>query len=98
LFIDNWRWEGVPFYLRSGKALWKRGTEVVVRFKPAPTALLRGGASLNPSANRLIFHVQPDQAIEVTFQAKVPGPARALEPVNMPFTSTDAFQAGRATG
>ena len=79
LFIDNWRWEGVPIYLRSGKSLWKRGTEIVVQFKKAPGGHLprhaRRRSASNP--NRLIFHIQPDQGIELRFHAKTPGPAHA---------------------
>src|SRR3954447_9691276 len=85
LFIDNWRWEGVPVYLRSGKALWKRGTEVVVQFRRAPGALFRTPADQpgqRVGANRLVFHIQPDQGIETIFQAKVPGPTMRLQPVN----------------
>ena len=98
LFIDNWRWEGVPIYLRSGKALWKRGTEVVVQFKKAPAVLFRGTAVEKLSANRLIFHIQPDQAIESLFQAKTPGPVMQLQPVNMRFNYGEAFRASRGTG
>jgi glucose-6-phosphate 1-dehydrogenase len=98
LFIDNWRWEGVPIYLRSGKALWKRGTEVVLQFKKAPEALFRGTPVQSLSPNRLIFHIQPDQAIETTFQAKTPGPVMRLQPVNMRFSYGQAFRAGRGTG
>src|SRR5206468_10659040 len=68
-YIDNWRWEGVPIYLRSGKALWKRGTEIVVQFKKAPLAVLRGTPVEKLGANRIIFHVQPFQGIETLFMA-----------------------------
>jgi glucose-6-phosphate 1-dehydrogenase len=98
LLIDNWRWEGTPIYLRSGKALWKRGTEVVVQFKKAPAVLFRGTAVEKLAANRLIFHIQPDQAIESFFQAKTPGPIMQLQPVNMRFNYGDAFRASRGTG
>jgi glucose-6-phosphate 1-dehydrogenase len=98
LYIDNWRWEGVPIYLRSGKALWKRGTEVVVQFKKPPAALFNGTAVPKLSANRLIFHIQPDQAIESLFQAKTPGPLMQLQPVNMRFNYGEAFRASRGTG
>src|SRR5262249_23833053 len=98
LFIDNWRWEGVPIYLRSGKALWKRGTEVVVQFKKAPEVLFRGPAVPKLNANRLVFHVQPDQVIEAIFQAKTPGPVMQLQPVNMRFSYGEAFRASRGTG
>jgi glucose-6-phosphate 1-dehydrogenase len=98
LHIDNWRWEGVPVYLRSGKALWKRGTEVVVQFKKAPAVLFRGTQVAKLGANRLIFHIQPDQAIESLFQAKTPGPVMQLQPVNMRFNYGEAFHASRGTG
>src|SRR5947209_4110165 len=74
MFIDNWRWEGVPIYLRSGKALWKRGTEIVVQFKKAPEVIFRDTPVDHLESNILLFHMQPDQGIEVRFQAKIPGP------------------------
>ena len=98
LFIDNWRWDGVPVYLRSGKALWTRGTNVVVQFKKPASTLFQGTAVSKLSANRLIFHIQPDQAIETRFQAKIPGPVMRLQPVNMRFDYGEAFRANRATG
>jgi glucose-6-phosphate 1-dehydrogenase len=97
LFIDAPRWQGVPFYLRSGKALWKRGTEIVVQFKRPPAAMFEA-AGKRPSANRLIFHIQPDQAIETLLQAKSPGPAMRLQPVNMRFGYGESFRASRGTG
>ena len=96
--IDNWRWEGVPIYLRSGKALWKRGTEIIVEFKKAPQVLFRSTPVKELGANRLIFHIQPYQGIEVQFQAKIPGPRLQLQPVNMRFGYGDAFKASRYTG
>ena len=96
--IDNWRWEGVPVYLRSGKALWKRGTEIVVEFKKAPEVIFRGTAVQHVGANRLIFHIQPYQGIEIQFQAKIPGPQMRLQPVHMKFGYGDAFRASRYTG
>ena len=96
--IDNWRWEGVPVYLRSGKALWKRGTEIVVHFKKAPEVLFRGTPVESLAANRLIFHIQPYQGIEIQFQAKVPGPRLQLQPVHMKFSYGEAFTASRYTG
>jgi glucose-6-phosphate 1-dehydrogenase len=98
LLIDNWRWEGVPIYLRSGKALWKRGTEIVVQFKKAPVVLFRGTPVDRLSANRLIFHIQPAQGIEVLFQAKIPGPMLRLQTVHMKFNYGDTFRASRYTG
>jgi glucose-6-phosphate 1-dehydrogenase len=96
--IDNWRWEGVPIYLRSGKALWKRGTEIIVEFKKAPEVIFRGTPVQSLGPNRLIFHIQPYQGIEIQFQAKIPGPRLNLQPVNMRFGYGDAFKASRYTG
>ena len=96
--IDNWRWEGVPVYLRSGKALWKRGTEIVVEFKKVPEVLFRNTPVEKIGANRLIFHIQPYQGIEIQFQAKTPGPLLHIQPVHMRFGYGDAFKASRYTG
>ena len=98
LHIDNWRWEGVPVYLRSGKALWKRGTEIIVEFKKAPEVIFRGTPVNHLGPNRLVFHIQPYQGIEIQFQAKVPGPRLQLQPVHMRFAYGDAFKASRYTG
>ena len=98
LHIDNWRWEGVPIYLRSGKALWKRGTEIVVEFKKAPFAPFNCTPVDRLSANRLVFHIQPHQGIELLFQAKIPGPLLALQKVDMRFNYGDAFNVSRYTG
>ncbi|MSQ69742.1 MAG: glucose-6-phosphate dehydrogenase [Betaproteobacteria bacterium] len=99
LHIDNWRWEGVPIYLRSGKSLWKRGTEILVQFKKAPEVLFREQQGIHHlEHNQLIFHIQPDQGIELRFQAKHPGPLMALQKVDMRFDYQDAFEAARSTG
>ncbi len=98
LHIDNWRWEGVPIYLRSGKGLWKRGTEIVVEFKKAPEAIFKGTPIDQLASNRLVFHIQPYQGIELLFQAKIPGPTMALQKVDMRFSYGDAFKASRYTG
>jgi glucose-6-phosphate 1-dehydrogenase len=99
LHIDNWRWEGVPVYLRSGKSMWKRGTEILVQFKKAPEVIFRDTpqvTSLDP--NQLIFHIQPDQGIELRFHAKTPGPSMSLQKVNMRFDYKETFEASRGTG
>ena len=98
LFIDNWRWLGVPIYLRSGKRLWKRGTEIVVQLKSPPDVVFRGTPVESLEPNRLIFHIQPDQGIELRFQAKTPGPEMLLQNVNMRFDYSQAFTASRAVG
>ncbi len=106
LSIDNWRWEGVPIYLRSGKSLWKRGTEILVQFKKAPQVLFRDAGAAGTKMqgvnllehNQLIFHIQPDQGIELRFQAKRPGPLMSLQKVDMRFDYQEAFEASRSTG
>jgi glucose-6-phosphate 1-dehydrogenase len=99
LFIDNWRWEGVPIYLRSGKGLWKRGTEIVVQFRKAPESLYRDMPPQDrPEGNRLVFLIQPDQGAELRFHAKAPGPTMSLQKVNMRFDYKEAFEAQRGTG
>jgi glucose-6-phosphate 1-dehydrogenase len=98
LHIDNWRWDGVPIYLRSGKALWKRGTEIVVEFKKAPLAPFRNTPVRQLGPNRLIFHIQPYQGIEMHFYAKIPGPRLQLQPVHMCFGYDEAFKSSRYTG
>jgi glucose-6-phosphate 1-dehydrogenase len=99
LRIDNWRWEDVPIYLRSGKSLWKRGTEILVQFKKAPEVLFRAAPAIaGLEHNQLIFHIQPDQGIELRIQAKRPGPQFSLQKVDMRFDYQDAFEASRSTG
>ncbi len=98
LFIDNWRWAGVPFFLRTGKHLPARTTEIRVHFLPAPEVLWKNTPVKHLSNNELIFHIQPQQSIGLVFEAKVPGPAINLETVEMDFEYKDVFQEGRGTG
>ncbi len=99
LYIDNWRWEGVPVYLRSGKSLWTRATEILVQFKKAPEVLFRDTPEVEEiEPNQLIFHIQPAQGVELRFQAKSPGPGMMLQPVNMRFDYQSNFEAQRSTG
>ena len=79
LKIDNWRWAGVPFYLRTGKRLAVRSTEIAIRFKRAPYALFRETPMEELDADWLILRVQPDESIRLRFNAKRPGPAMTLE-------------------
>ena len=74
LLIDNWRWAGVPFYLRTGKRLATRSTEIAIRFKRAPYALFRETPVDELDADWLILRVQPDESIRLRFNAKRPGP------------------------
>jgi glucose-6-phosphate 1-dehydrogenase len=98
LHIDNERWAGVPIFLRSGKALWKRGTEIVVEFKKAGVSIFGNKPGFKGGPNRLIFHIQPHQGIEMHFYAKIPGPKLQLQPVHMRFGYGEAFKTGRYTG
>lgn len=89
--IDNWRWAGVPFYIRTGKALAKRATELTIMFKKVPTALYYAMGLERPPADHLVIRVQPEEGISFTFQAKEPGPGFSPRTVNMHFTYADAF-------
>lgn len=98
LSIDNWRWAGVPFYLRTGKRLSKRYTEIAIRFKQAPYALFRETPVDELDADWLILRIQPDESIRLRFNAKRPGPAMALESVAMEFKYKDYFRQAPAVG
>ena len=90
LNIDNWRWDGVPFYLRSGKRLPKRMTEIAIQFRKLPHALFGEGAS---SPNTLILRVQPEEGIALRFSAKVPGERYRPRTVSMDFRYGTTFAA-----
>jgi len=98
LTIDNWRWAGVPFYLRTGKRLAKRYSEIAIRFKRAPYALFRETPVDELDADWLILSVQPDEGIRLRFNAKRPGPAMVLESVAMEFKYKDYFKQAPAVG
>lgn len=98
LLIDNWRWAGVPFYLRTGKRLAKRVTEVMVQFRRAPFALFRKTAVQELPPNQLIMHLQPDEGISLGFEAKIPGPGMNLGTVDLKFAYTDYFGKESRTG
>jgi glucose-6-phosphate 1-dehydrogenase len=89
--IDNWRWTGVPFYLRTGKALRRRVTEVAVRFKPAPSILFQAPGQRIPACNTLVIHIQPDEGVSLQFEAKEPGPENNPRQVAMDFHYLDYF-------
>lgn len=84
LFIDNWRWAGVPFYLRGGKRLPKRTTEIAITFKNAPGVLFQQGGRRN-DPNVLAIRIQPDEGISMKINCKVPGPSSPIQPVKMDF-------------
>ncbi|HMH64589.1 MAG TPA: glucose-6-phosphate dehydrogenase [Rhizomicrobium sp.] len=98
LKIDNWRWAGVPFYLRTGKRLNIRSSEIAIRFKQAPYALFRDTPVEELDADWLILRIQPDEGIRLRFNAKRPGPAMMLESVSMRFNYKDYFQQAPAVG
>jgi glucose-6-phosphate 1-dehydrogenase len=85
VFIDNWRWQGVPFYLTSGKRLARKLTEIVIHFKEVPHSMFRRTLAEDISANRLILGIHPDEKISLTFQTKNPGPRVCLRSVTMDF-------------
>jgi glucose-6-phosphate 1-dehydrogenase len=98
LSVDNWRWAGVPFYLRTGKRLAVKTSEVVIQFRHAPLLLFRHASVELPSANRLILSIQPDESISLELVAKVPGPRVIVSPVHMRFEYEDYFGLDRHTG
>jgi len=93
LFIDNWRWQNVPFYLRTGKRLAQKATEVVIQFKPVPHQSFPANAISSWQPNRLVLRIQPEEGILLRFQAKQPGLKVRLSPVDMRFTYREAFNA-----
>ncbi|MDJ0753240.1 MAG: glucose-6-phosphate dehydrogenase [Ardenticatenaceae bacterium] len=89
LYVDNWRWQGVPFYLRSGKALASKLTEITIQFKSAPVMLF--AQKRRVPGNTLTLTIQPDEGIHLRMEAKVPDTLSDLQPVNMHFHYDDAF-------
>jgi len=90
-FIDNWRWEGVPFYIRTGKRLPKRATEIAIRFRTAPHRIFDRESSEGLGANELVLRIQPDEGISLTFGAKVPVQGFRIRTVNMDFVYGASF-------
>jgi glucose-6-phosphate 1-dehydrogenase len=91
LEVDNWRWAGVPFYLRTGKRLPSKASEVVIRFRPAPHPVRDLVQADVPAPNALVLHIQPDEGISLFFEAKVPGLRGPLRAVSMDFDYCRAF-------
>ena len=98
LAIDNWRWAGVPFYLRTGKALGIKRTEVAIKFKQAPFAMFRCTPVDRLSQNYLVIGIEPTEGIMLQFNTKVPGPTITIDGVEMKFRYKDYFKAEPATG
>jgi glucose-6-phosphate 1-dehydrogenase len=98
LTIDNWRWAGMPFYLRTGKSMTRRSTEIAVRFHQAPVALFRGANVERVHPNWMILRIQPDEGASVEFAAKRPGPTIKLANVSMDFDYKTYFKLAPQTG
>ena len=90
-FVDNWRWEGIPFYLRTGKRLPKRSTEIAIRFRIAPHRIFAQESLDGLDANELVLRIQPDEGISLTFGAKVPVQGLRIRTVNMDFVYGASF-------
>ena len=87
--LDNWRWQGVPFYVRTGKRLARRASAVTLQFKQAPHLIFGGGNGVTPS--RLTVRIQPEEGISLSFSGKLPGPEVKLGAVEMNFSYADTF-------
>ena len=98
LNIDNWRWAGVPFYLRTGKALATKRTEVAIKFREAPFAMFRCTPIEQLAENYLVICIEPTEGITLQFNSKVPGPVIRIDGVQMKFHYKDYFKAEPATG
>jgi glucose-6-phosphate 1-dehydrogenase len=98
LSIDNWRWANVPFYVRTGKHLPGKHTEIVVQFKKAPFMLFRNTQIERLTTNRIVIHIQPDEGITLHFGAKLPGPIVDMGAVDMDFNYLDHFGKTSSTG
>jgi glucose-6-phosphate 1-dehydrogenase len=96
--IDNWRWADVPFYIRTGKSLANRHSEIVIQFKRPPFVLFRNTPVERMTANRIVIHIQPDEGITQEFAAKIPGPVINTSRVEMNFNYQDHFGNTPSTG
>ncbi len=98
LSMDNWRWAGVPFYLRTGKRLPEQYSEVAIQFKRAPLTMFKNTDTKKMDPDMLVLRIQPNQGIHMTFGAKIPGPTMRVDTVNMDFSYVDYFGNEPATG
>ena len=92
LEIDNWRWQGVPFYLRSGKRLAEREISITIQFKPVPASIFKPLTPDQLTPNQLVFRIQPDEGITMRFEAKKPGPKLCIATVHMDFGFEETFK------
>ncbi len=98
LYVENWRWAGVPFYVRSGKRLARRDTEIMIQFRRPPLLLFEEADIAQIEPNRLVLHIQPDEGIEIQMKAKRPGPTVELNTVKLDFSYKDFGETTAATG
>ena len=98
ILVDSWRWSGVPFYLRTGKHLARRVTEISIQFRSAPFHLFRNTSVEALQTNRLVITIQPEESISLSFGAKVPGPVMQQGTVDMCFNYADYFGSTPSTG
>ncbi|MBM4245083.1 MAG: glucose-6-phosphate dehydrogenase [Deltaproteobacteria bacterium] len=91
-WIDNWRWAGVPFYLRTGKALPQRASEIAIQFKPVPSILFNAEPNGALEPNVLVLRIQPDEGLSLQIATKAPGPRVRISPVQMDFQYGEAFR------
>ncbi len=91
LHVSNWRWAGVPFYLRTGKRLARKLTEIAVILKPVPHVAFQSSGSVGIQANQIVFTLQPDEGVAVSIGAKLPGTRMQIRPVNMEFRYGTSF-------
>ena len=98
LSIENWRWSGVPFYIRTGKRMSRRKTEISVHFKQAPHTVFTEIPTHRMSSNVMTLHIQPHEGVSLQFSAKIPGPLVNLGAVNMDFRYSDYFKENSSTG
>jgi glucose-6-phosphate 1-dehydrogenase len=98
LYLDSWRWADVPFFLRTGKSLKRRETHISIQFRQPPLMLFRDTPVEHLNPNRLVIHIQPDEAISLSFSAKIPGPQLRLGTVDMRFAYKDYFGERPSTG
>jgi glucose-6-phosphate 1-dehydrogenase len=90
--IDTWRWAGVPFYLRTGKRLQERVTEIAITFEDVPHSIFEGAGGIDRSPNRLVIRLQPQESITLTILAKMPGETMRLKPVNLALDLAGSFK------
>jgi glucose-6-phosphate 1-dehydrogenase len=91
LFVDNWRWQDVPFYLRTGKRMTEKVSVAVIEFRPVPHRSFPNSATSSWQPNRLVIQIQPNEGILLTFQAKEPGPRMRLGQATLEFSYEEAY-------